>query len=99
MIVFLQFLVSILYTGSGMVALVHDNAEAPNIELAGMLLAPGRLHKFSYTKKESSFLPAPYTTCNDKVDLGMQAMFDQYEGTNYGYSQYQCFMACIQAYT
>jgi hypothetical protein len=82
-----------------MVALVHDNAQLPSIELAGMLFAPGRHHKLSYTKKISTFLPPPYTTCNDKVNPGMRIIFDQYQGTNYDYSQYQCYIACIQAYT
>ena len=89
----------ILHLGSGMVGLVHDNAKLPNIEQTGMLLAPGRHHKLGYKKKTDSFLSAPYTSCNDKVTLGMQLMFDLYNGTNYGYSQLECFIPCIQAYT
>lgn len=42
----------VLFIGSGMITMVHDNAQAPSIELAGMLLAPGRYHKLSYTKKD-----------------------------------------------
>jgi hypothetical protein len=82
-----------------MAVIVHDNAEPPSIDLAAMLLAPGRHHKLSYTKTISSFLPAPYTVCNDQVSPGMQLMYDQYESTNYGYSEYQCYIACIQSYT
>jgi hypothetical protein len=82
-----------------MVAMVHDNAELPSVELGGMLFGPGQHHRLSYSKKSSTFLPAPYTNCNDKPDLGMQAMLNNYNGTDYGYSQYQCFIPCIQAYT
>jgi hypothetical protein len=82
-----------------MVALVHDNAEIPIIELAAMQLGPGRHNKLSYTKTTNLFLPSPYTTCNDQVNLGMQVIYDQYYGTDYGYSIYQCYAACIQAYT
>ncbi len=82
-----------------MVATVHDNAAIPIIELAAMQLPPGRHNKFSYSKTTNLFLPAPYTTCNDQVNPGMQAIYDQYYGTDYGYNQYECYAACMQAYT
>ncbi|CAF3383250.1 unnamed protein product [Rotaria sp. Silwood1] len=82
----------------GMVALVHDNAQVPNIDMSAVYLSPGRHHKLGYTKKISYFLPPPYTECNDQVSLGMQAAFDEYNGPNYGYSRYQCFYVCMQAY-
>ncbi|CAF1523016.1 unnamed protein product [Rotaria sordida] len=41
---------------------------------------------------------APYTTCNDKPNLGMQIMFDQYQGADYAYTQFQCYTVCLQAY-
>ncbi|CAF2800664.1 unnamed protein product [Rotaria sp. Silwood2] len=82
----------------GMVALIHDNAQVPNIELSAVYLSPGRHHKLGYTKKVSNFLPSPYTACNDKVSLGLQAVIDEYHGTNYGYSRYLCFYAGMQAY-
>ena len=78
--------------------MVHDNAQAPAIELGAMFLAPGQHHRLTYVKKTSTFLSAPYSACNDKVNPATQAMFDQYNGTDYGYSQYQCFLPCIQAY-
>jgi Amiloride-sensitive sodium channel len=81
-----------------MVALVHGNTQAPPIELAAMLLAPGRHHKLSYTKRVSTFLPSPYTECTDEVNLGLQVMYDEYSGTNYSYSRYDCIFACMQAY-
>ncbi|CAF1258397.1 unnamed protein product [Rotaria sordida] len=81
-----------------MVALVHDNVQFPYIEMAGMYLAPGRHHKFSYSKKMNIFLPAPCTTCNDKPNMGMQIMFDQYKGADYAYTQFQCYTVCLQAY-
>jgi hypothetical protein len=82
-----------------MVAVVHDNAEIPIIELAAMQLPPGRHNKLSYTKTTNLFLPAPYTTCNDQVNPGMQVIYDQYHGTDYEYSQYECYASCMQAYT
>jgi len=91
--------VNILCIGIGMVVMVHDNAEVPSIDLAAMLIGPGQHHKLSYTKKISSFLPPPYTACTDQVSPGMQLIYDQYESTDYGYSQDQCYIACIQSYT
>ncbi|CAF1499272.1 unnamed protein product [Rotaria sordida] len=94
-----DFLVYKLNQATRMVALVRDNVQFPYIEMAGMYLAPGRHHKFSYSKKSNVFLPAPYTTCNDKPNLGMQIMFDQYQGADYAHTQYHCYGVCIQAYT
>ncbi|CAF1400968.1 unnamed protein product [Adineta steineri] len=88
-----------LSNGIGMVALVHDNVQMPIIELTAMLLSSGKHHKLGYAKKTSLFLPAPYTPCNDKANLGMQAMFDQYHDADYGYAQFPCYIACIQTYT
>jgi hypothetical protein len=36
-----------------MVAMVHDNAQVPVIDIAGIELAPGRKHKLGYKKKTS----------------------------------------------
>ena len=82
-----------------MVAIVHDNTQIPLIELGGMLLGPGRLHRLTYVKRVKTFLPAPYTTCTDKLNLALETMINQYNGTDYGYNQFQCFLPCIQAYT
>jgi hypothetical protein len=82
-----------------MVAMVHDNEQLPDIELAAIQLAPGRHHKLAYTKTITSFLSAPYTTCNDQLTPGMQAMYDHYQDTDYAYGQFLCYTACIQAYT
>ena len=79
--------------------MVHDNVQLPSVETAGMQLAPGRHHKLGYAKQISQFLSAPYTTCNDKLNLGMQAMYDHYQDADYEYSQFECYLACIQAYT
>ncbi|CAF1603244.1 unnamed protein product [Adineta ricciae] len=88
-----------LSNGVGAVILVHDNQQLPFIEMVGMLLAPSRHHKLGYQKKTSYFLPAPYTTCSDQLTLGMQAMFNEYHDTDYGYLELACFAACIQSYT
>ncbi len=82
-----------------MIVMVHDNVQLPFVETAGMQLAPGQHHKFGYTKKNSQFLPAPYTTCNDKLDPGMQAMYDHYQDADYEFSQFLCYIACTQTYT
>ena len=82
-----------------MAILVHDNIQLPVIELSAMYLAPGKHHRLGYAKKSSIFLPAPYTTCNAQLNLGMQVMFNEYHDTDYGYALYPCYLACIQAYT
>jgi hypothetical protein len=81
-----------------MVAMVHDNTEMPLIDVAGISLAPGRRHKLSYKKRTNHFLPPPYTDCTDKIPSTMQAMFDQYAGADYAYSQGVCYILCSQAY-
>ena len=86
------------YKGAGMAVLVHDNSELPSVDTGAMLLNPGRHHKLSYTKKISTYLSSPYTDCTDKINRGMEIMYASYVGTNYGYSKYQCFSACLQAY-
>ncbi len=83
----------------GIIAMLHDNGEFPRVDSVGMQLAPGRQHKLSYTKKTSSFLPPPYTECTDNINLGMQAMFDQFPSIDYEYSQAACVIFCIQSYT
>ncbi len=81
-----------------MVAMIHDNTQLPLIDIAGIYLMPGRKHKLSYKKKATYFLPSPYTDCTDKIPSVMQAMFDQYEGADYSYSQDVCYTLCTQAY-
>lgn len=82
-----------------MVVLVHDNAKVPSIDLTSIFLSTGRHHKLGYSKKETTYLPSPYSSCTDTIPLRLQIMYEQYNGTDYGYSQYECFQACIQAYT
>ena len=81
-----------------MVAMLHHNTELPIVEDTAIELVPGRKHKLMYKKKASYFLPAPYSDCTDKVPLAMRAMFDEYEGADYGYSQTMCYTLCFQAY-
>ncbi|CAF0762726.1 unnamed protein product [Adineta ricciae] len=88
-----------LSNGVGMAILVHDNIQLPIIELATMYLSPGKHHRLGYAKKSSIFLPAPYTTCNQNLTLGMKVMFNEYHDTDYGYALYPCYLSCIQAYT
>ena len=81
-----------------MVTMVHDNAQVPIIDIAGIDLAPGRQHKLNYRKRTSYLLSSPYTDCSDKIPLSMQAMFDRYPGGKYAYSQDVCYILCKQAY-
>ena len=81
-----------------MVAMVHDNNELPLIEVAGIELVPGRKHKLTYRKRSNYVLPAPYTDCTNQVSPGMQAMFNNYAGADYAYSQGVCYILCTQAY-
>ena len=83
---------------AGFVAMIHDNTQLPQIDVAGVMLATGRKHKLGYRKKTTYFLPSPYTDCTNKIPLAMQAMFQQYEGADYAYSQSVCYTLCIQAY-
>ncbi len=83
---------------AGLVAMIHDNTELPQIDIAGIMLAPGRKHKLGYKKKATYFLPSPYTDCTNKIPPVMQSMFNQYEGADYAYSQTVCYTLCTQAY-
>jgi hypothetical protein len=75
------------YVGVGMMIMVHDNTQLPLVDLVGIQLAPGRKYRLGYYKKTNSFLPSPYTTCSDKVTLGMQAMFNQFSNADYSYAE------------
>ncbi|CAF3139278.1 unnamed protein product [Rotaria sp. Silwood2] len=90
--------VPFLMEGFGAVALVHDNTQLPLIEAAGIELAAGLRHKLGYRKKTTYLLSSPYTTCTDKVSPTMQAMFEYYNNTNYGYSETLCYQLCGQVY-
>ncbi|CAF2219431.1 unnamed protein product [Rotaria magnacalcarata] len=83
---------------AGIVAMIHDNTQLPLIDVAGILLEPGRKHKLGYKKKQYKFLPSPYTYCTTDIPRPMRAMFDQYEGADYAYSQGVCYTLCTQAY-
>ncbi|CAF0776680.1 unnamed protein product [Rotaria sordida] len=87
-----------LRDGFGAVALVHDNTQLPNIEAAGIELASGRRQKIAYRKKTTYLLSSPYTTCTKSVSPTMQAMFEYYNNTNYGYSEALCYQLCGQIY-
>jgi Amiloride-sensitive sodium channel len=81
------------------VVMLHNNTQLPLVDRAGIHLAPGRQYKLGYTKKTNVLLPSPYTKCKDKVTLGMQAMFDQFSGANYVYSEEICFKVAKETYT
>ncbi|UJR16279.1 hypothetical protein I4U23_003185 [Adineta vaga] len=87
-----------LSDGIGAVVLVHDNRQLPYIEMRAQQLAPGQHHKLGYEKKTSYFLPSPYTVCSNTLTTGMQAMFNEYHGTDYGYLEIACFLTCSQSY-
>ena len=81
-----------------MIAMIHDNRQMPPIDIAGILLAPGRKHKLGYKKKIGHFLSSPYTRCTIAIPLAMKAVFNQYEGADYAYSRSLCHSLCTQAY-
>jgi len=85
--------------GVGMIAMVHDNVQLPVIDYAGMALATGFKHRITYTKKTISYLRSPYSTCDDKIPPMMQAMFDNYQGAEYQYSEDICYELCTEIYT
>jgi len=82
-----------------MIAMVHDNTQLPLIDYAGMALATGFKHRFTFTKRTISYLHAPYSRCVDTIPPMMQAMFDNYQGAEYGYSEDICYELCTQVYT
>ncbi|CAF1441884.1 unnamed protein product [Rotaria magnacalcarata] len=83
---------------AGIVAMIHDNTQLPLIDVAGILLEPGRKHKLGYKKKQYKFLPSPYTYCTTDIPRPMRAMFDQYEGADYAYSQGNSYqLLCLVA--
>ncbi|CAF0745170.1 unnamed protein product [Adineta ricciae] len=84
--------------GIGMIGVVHDNVQLPMIDYSGMALSTGYKHRMTYSKKTISYLRSPYTTCNDKIPLMMQAMFDNYEGVEYEYSEDVCYDLCVEVY-
>ena len=79
--------------------MVHDSTELPQIEVAGMKLAPGFHHKLAYSKKSLVTLASPYSDCTSEVSPVMEAVFDEHNGAEYGYSQDCCFTLCEQSYT
>lgn len=81
-----------------MVAMIHDNTQLPQIDIAGIELVPGRKHKLGYKKRNNIFLPSPYTECTSNIPLAMQGMFNKYDGADYAYSQGVCYTLCAQAY-
>ncbi len=80
-------------------AMVHDNTQLPLIQRGGMALAPGFKHRLTYTKKTIFSLPPPYSQCTEEIPLAMQAMFNNYGGAQYAYSEDICQIICEQAYT
>ncbi|CAF0778792.1 unnamed protein product [Adineta steineri] len=84
--------------GIGMIGMVHNNVQLPLIDSAGIALATGFKHRITYTKKTISYLRAPYSTCDDKIPSMMQAMFDNYQGAEYEYSEDICYELCTQVY-
>ncbi|CAF1172232.1 unnamed protein product [Didymodactylos carnosus] len=85
--------------GTGLVSMLHDNVQVPQIEIEGKALEPGRKHLLTYTKRQVTFLPAPYTSCTQAISPQMEAVFASYNGAEYEYSQQLCYTLCLQAFT
>ena len=86
-------------TGFGMSVMVHDNTQLPLIDVAGMQMGTDLQYRLTYTKKTVTSLPSPYSTCTSQIPLAMSAMFDNYKGADYAYSEDICYLLCEQAYT
>ncbi|CAF1366469.1 unnamed protein product, partial [Rotaria sordida] len=82
----------------GMVGMIHDNAQMPLIDIAGLPFGSGRKHKLCFTKRSYSILPSPYSHCTDQVSFAMQALFNSSGNADYGYSQLTCITLCMQTY-
>lgn len=85
-------------TESGFVVMIHDNAELPRIDVAGIHLSYAINHKLAFTKKVKTFAPPPYSDCTTDISPTMQATFNQYGDANYSYSQEVCNILCTQSY-
>lgn len=83
----------------GIIALIHDNSQIPQMEEAGIELIPGRRHKLSYKKKLTVFASSPYTQCTEKVSPALRIVFDSFSEGLYDYSDVICFQLCAQTYT
>lgn len=82
-----------------MVVVVHHNREAPLVDFSGMSYSPGLAHRVFYRKRTNDVLPSPYSDCTKTKDAAMEAMYDQYNGTDYIYSQTVCQLICSQTFT
>ena len=81
-----------------MMAMIHDNTELPLIEVGGFRLHTGQRHNLAFRRKNFQLLSSPYSNCTNTVPLAMQAMFNQYSGADYSYSQELCYVICFQSY-
>ena len=91
-------LVFYLAVSSGIAAMLHDNADLPLIDIAGVELGPSKKHKLSFKKRTYQLQPPPYSQCTEEISSVMQAMFQRYQDTDYRYSQVLCNSLCIQQY-
>ena len=80
-------------------AVVHDNSEMPQIDLAAMGLGPGKKHVLTFRKKTNYFLPPPYTACTNEIPIALQLIYNRFDGVDYQYSNFLCYITCIQSYT
>ena len=78
--------------------MLHENDRMPSLSNAAMLLGTQQHHRWNYRNRAFSFLPAPFTTCTNKINLAMQTLYDQYQAIEYGYSLTVCFDICLQTY-
>ncbi|CAF2092183.1 unnamed protein product [Rotaria magnacalcarata] len=86
----------------GLVVLLHDNDELPRTTEKGLRLKPGLAHKITYEKRQTIFLPKPYTNCTSSVDLDLVAlyktMFNSVAIEQVAYSEIVCYELCEQAF-
>jgi hypothetical protein len=88
---------------NGLVILLHDNDELPTPNQNGLYLQPSVSHLITFSRSETTFLPAPYTDCTSNVGDDLRALYEatfvnQTASTAVAYSEALCLELCQQAY-
>ena len=82
-----------------MIGVLHNNIEAPLMDLTGLYFSPGYKYRLSFEKTLTNYLGSPYAQCTNDVSQSMQAALNNYPSADYGYSQILCIQNNLQIYT
>ncbi|UJR17382.1 hypothetical protein I4U23_004277 [Adineta vaga] len=88
-----------LSDASGIVGMIHDNAEIPLAFQKENVFAPGKKHRLNFSKRKNMFLGPPYTQCRRDIPPMLQSTYRLVGDTDYVYSEFQYFYVCLQTYT